>query len=177
MRYLRTIAIIVITLHAGRGAIADILQLADDSTIVISADEAWEDTEQDILYFRGHFEIRTPRWQLSAHEATIYGDLDSPQRIVAAGTPEGQLVQFSFLGSDLEDTARTTGEGQHLEYEQALGLLTLSGDAMLTSGNRVMRSSKIQYDLEAQKLQAGGDEGVHVTVDPGGSGVSPKISH
>ena len=167
MRYLRTIAIIVITFYAGRGASADILQLADDSTIVISADEAWEDNEQDILYFRGHFEIRTPRWQLSAYEATIYGNLDSPQRIVADGSLEGRPVQFSFIGSDIEDSGVTTGEGQHLEYEQILGLLTLSGTAKLTSGNRVMRSSKIQYDLEAQQLQAGGEEGVHVTVDPG----------
>lgn len=170
MRYLRTIAVIVITLFAGHGATADILQLADDSTIVVSADEAWEDTEEDILYFRGHFEIRTPRWQLSAHEATIYGNLDSPQRIVATGMSEGRPVQFSFLGSDLDDAARTTGEGQNLEYEQALGLLTLTGNAKLTSGNRVMRSSKIQYDLEAQQLQAGGEEGVHVTVLPDDTG-------
>lgn len=167
MRYLRTIAVIVITLLVGPTATADILQLADDSTIVVSADEAWEDTEQGALYFRGHFEIRTPRWRLSAHEATIYGNLDNPQRIVAAGTNEGLPVQFFFLGSDREDSAGTRGEGQHLEYEQALGLLTLSGAAKLTSGSRVMSSSKIQYDLNTQQLMAGGEEGVHVTVDPG----------
>jgi len=165
MRYLRTIAIIVITLLAGHGAAADILQLADDSTIVVSADEAWEDTELDTLHFRGHFEIRTPRWRLSAHEATIYGNLDSPQRIVADGTSEGLPVQFFFLGSDRDNSAGTTGEGQHLEYRQALGLLTLSGAAKLTSGSRVMSSSKIEYDLGSQQLKAGGDEGVRVTVE------------
>lgn len=167
MRYLRTIAIIVITLFAGLAATADILQLADDSTIVVSADEAWEDTEQGALYFRGHFEIRTPRWRLSAHEATIYGNLDSPQRIVADGAAGGLPVQFLFLATDQENSAGTAGEGQHLEYQQTLGLLTLSGAAKLTSGSRVMRSSKIQYDLNTQQLMAGGEEGVHVTVDPG----------
>ncbi len=167
MRYLRTIAIIVITLLVGQAATADILDLADDSTIVVSADEAWEDSEQGALYFRGHFEIRTPRWRLSAHEATIYGNLDNPQRIVANGTKEESPVQFFFLGSDREDSAGTSGEGQYLEYEQTLGLLTLSGGAKLTSGSRVMSSSKIQYDLNTQQLMAGGEEGVHVTVDPG----------
>ncbi len=167
MRYLGTIAIIVITLHAGHGDAADILQLADEGTIVVSADEAWEDAGQDILHFRGHFEIRTPRWRLSAHEATIYGNLDNPQRIVADGMADGLPVQFFFLGSDLDNVTGTAGEGQHLEYVQATALLTLSGKAKLISGTRTMRSSTIQYDLEKQQLQAGGEEGVHVTVEPG----------
>jgi len=166
MTYLRTIAIIVITLQAGQGTAADIFELADDTTIVVSADEAWEDTEQDILYFHGHFEIRTPSWRLSANEATVYGNLDDPQRIVADGVVDGPPVYFFFLGSGLEDSVETAGEGQHLEYEQELGLLTLSGKAKLTSGTRVMQSSKIEYDLEKQQLKAGGAEGVHVTVNP-----------
>jgi lipopolysaccharide transport protein LptA len=153
-------------LHAGQGAAADLLQLADDSTIVVSADESWEDIDQGTLHFRGHFEIRTPQWQLTADQATIYGKLEDPQRIVAEGADDGTLVYFIYHGSDSNPSATTEGEGQHLEYKKAHSLLTLSGHAKLTNGDQIMRSSTIQYDLKQEQLNAGGDEGVQVIFIP-----------
>lgn len=166
MTYLRTIAAIVVFLPAVMGRAAELLHLADDTTIVISADEAWEDTEQNVLHFRGHFEIQTPSWQLQAHQATIYGKLNDPQRIVADGVAEGPPVRFSYQSQEVADATRTDGEGQHLEYEKERNLLTLRGNAVLSSGRRVMRSHHIEYDLGTEQLNAGRGDGVQITVDP-----------
>jgi len=148
------------------GNAADILQLADNSTIVVSADESWEDVEQNILHFRGNFQIRTPAWRLTAYQATVYGTLDDPQRIVADGPADGEPVRFFYQDIDAGKDRSTEGEGQHLEYDREHNLLTLSGNALLTNGAQTMRAERIQYDLDAQKLDAGGSDGVHVTVDP-----------
>jgi len=166
MAYLRTIAVIVICLPATTSLATDPLYLPNDTTIVVSADEAWEDAEQEVLHFRGNFDIRTPNWQLQADQATIYGKLSNPLRIVADGTIDGLPVRFSYQDRAAKTTTRTEGEGQHLEYDSERNLLVLSGSAVLTSGSRNMRSSRIQYDLEKERLDAGGDEGVHVTVTP-----------
>ncbi|GMR17135.1 MAG: hypothetical protein BMS9Abin32_193 [Gammaproteobacteria bacterium] len=165
MAILRTVAIVIVALHAAQLAGADKLRLSDDSTILVSADESWEDAEQDKIHFRGNFDLRTPRWSVSADEATVYGKLDDPQRVVADGSP----VQFFF--QDPDDAGSTTqGQGEHLQFEVDAQLLTLTGDALLSNGGRVMRSGEIRFDLEQQKLAADGPEGVHVTVDPADPG-------
>lgn len=159
---LRTIALVIVTLVAGDNEASETLGLSDDSTIIVSADESWEEADNQIIHFRGNFEIRTPGWSIMADQATLFGQLDDPKSIVADGSP----VRFFFRSTDPENPSTTTGEGDHLEYQRDAATLTLSGNAMLTSGERVMRSSEIHYDLEQQKLKAGGPEGVHITVVP-----------
>ncbi len=166
MTKLRTIAILIIALYAGHGKAADSLHLSDDSTIVVSADDASEEPGQDILYFAGNIEIKTPSWAIMADRVTVYGQLDNLQRVVAEGSP----VQFFFRNSDAENSSITEGEGQHLEYEEEAALLRLSGNAKLTSGGRIMQSTEIQYDLEQEKLEASGPEGVQITITPDSDG-------
>ena len=161
-----TIAIAIIALTAGHVEAADLPPLSDDSVIIVSADESWEDAERDIIHFRGNFEIRTPHWTVMADLATVYGKLEDPQRIVADGSP----VQFIYRRAETGKPSITEGEGQHLEYERERELLRLSGNAKLATGGRVMQSSEIQYDLEQQRLEAGGSEGVRITFDPDRSG-------
>ena len=159
------IAITVIALTTGQHAIADILQLSDDTTIVVSADESWEEQEENIQHFRGNFTIRTTNWAVSADQAIVYGRLDNPERVVADGSP----VRFIFENAHSGSHSLTEAEGEHLEYEKDLGILRLSGNAKITDDTRLMQSSEIEYDLEQQKLQVAGPEGVHITVAPGSS--------
>lgn len=156
----RTVAVVIIALSSGYSDAADILQLSNDTTVVVSADDSWEEAEQDILHFRGNFEIRTPRWTVMADQATVYGKLDTPKRVVADGSP----VQFFFRNTENHSTGE--GESRHLEYAREPELLKLSGNVKLTTRGRVMQSSEVQYDVERQKLLAGGPEGVHITVYP-----------
>ncbi len=162
MTKLRTVAVALFALHAGHSTAAGLLKISDDNTILVSADEVWEEPEQEIFHFRGKFEIRTPRWAVLADEATVFGRLDDLERIVAEGSP----VQFIFQSSDAENGPITEAEGQKLEYEREPGLLHLSGGAKVVSGGSIMRSSEIRYDLERDKLEAGGPEGVRLTSSP-----------
>jgi lipopolysaccharide transport protein LptA len=162
MTKLRTVAIAMIALYARQGIAAGLLEISDETTILVSADESWEEAEQDIFHFRGSFELRTPRWAVTADEATVYGELDDLKRIVAEGSP----VRFVFQNPELENGLLTRAEGQRLEYEKDKGLLHLSGGAKLANGAQVMRSSELRYDLEKEKLEAGGPEGVQITAKP-----------
>lgn len=160
------IAIVIIVLYTGHSLAADILHLPANATIVVNADEAAEEVGQDIIRFSGNIEIKTPSWSIIADQATVYGKMDNMQRIVADGSP----VQFFFRQTGAEDSPIIEGEGLHLEYEKEAGLLRLSGSAKLTSGERVMQSSEILYNLEQEKLQAGGAEGVQITIKPSSTG-------
>ena len=162
MTKLRTVALAIIALYAGQIEAVGILEISDENTILVSADEVWEEPEQEIFHFRGNFEIRTPRWAVTADEATVYGGLDDLERIVAEGSP----VHFIFQDPAAENSSITEAEGQHLEYEREPGLLRLFGSAKLVSGGSIMRSSELRYDLERDKLEAGGPEGVQLTVKP-----------
>lgn len=161
-----TIAIVLFALYTGPGIAADILHLPTNATIVVSADVASEELEQDIIHFSGNIKIKTPGWSIIADQATVYGKMDRMRRIVADGSP----VQFFFRETAADDSPITEGEGLHLEYEKEAGLLRLSGSAKLTNGQRVMRSSEILYDLKQEKLKAGGAEGVQITIKPDNNG-------
>ncbi|MFQ5634004.1 MAG: LptA/OstA family protein [Gammaproteobacteria bacterium] len=166
MNRLAATSISVFALAATFAAVPDVLQLSNDTTIVVSADEAWEEEQDGILHFRGNFEIRTPRWIISADRASVHGKLDDPQYVVAEGSP----VKFFFRHANDEAGGATRAEGRHLEYDKARNLLRLSGNATISGDRRMMRSSEIQYDLEREELTSGGPEGVHVTVEPDDTG-------
>jgi lipopolysaccharide transport protein LptA len=161
-----TIAIAVIALTAGQVEAADFAPLSDDSVIIVSADESWEDPEQDTIHFRGNFEIRTPQWTLAADRATVYGELEDPQRVVADGSP----VRFAYRHTESGKPSITQGEGQHLEYDGENELLVLSGNARISTDKRIMQSSEMRYNLQQQNLEAGGSEGVQITIEADNSG-------
>jgi lipopolysaccharide transport protein LptA len=162
MTKLTTVALVVMTFYATHNQAADVLQVSDDATIIVAADESWEEVDQDVIHFRGNIEIRTPRWAVMADRVTVYGKLEDVERIVADGSP----VQFIYSKSVLGGATHTEGEGLHLEYLRGSELLSLSGNATLTGDGRIMQSSEISYNLEQQRLEAGGPDGVHITVEP-----------
>jgi len=166
MTKLRNAAIVVMMLYAGHGVAADVLQVSHDATIVVAADESWEDPDRDVLHFRGNFEIRTPHWAVMAERATVFGKLDNLERVIADGSP----VQFLFQDEGPNGRSTTHGEGRHLEYDTEPGVIKLTGKARMTNGGRVMTSSKLQYSLKEKKLQVSGPEGVHITDTPDRSG-------
>ena len=158
-----TIALIVLVLYAGLSDAKDVLRLSDATTIIVAADESWESENEEQINFRGHVEIRTPQWSVMADQAIVYGNLEDVSLIVAEGAP----VYFIYASNSDDDAGDVVeGKGRHLEYNREARSLSLSGDADLKSAGRTMRSSKIDYNLEEQQLNAGGPEGVAITVDP-----------
>jgi len=168
MSKLTTVALVVIALYASHNEAADVFRLPDDATIIVAADESWEDVDQDIVHFRGNIEIRTPGWTLMADRVTVYGKLEDAERIVADGSP----VHFAYSNSAANGDGHMEGEGLHLEYVSDSALLSLSGNAVLTGDRKIMRSSEIRYDLERQNFEASGPEGVHITIEADSNGDS-----
>jgi len=166
MMKLATIAIAIIALTPGHVEAADLSPLPEDNVIIVSADEAWEEAERDIIHFRGNFEIRTPQWTLAADQATVYGELEDPQRVLADGSP----VRFAYRHTEAGKPSITQGEGQHLEYDGENELLVLSGNARISTDRRIMQSSEMRYNLQQQNLEAGGSEGVQITIEADNSG-------
>jgi len=161
-----TIAIAVFALAAGPLGAADIPALSDDSVIIVAADESWEGDSQAAFHFRGNFEIRMPSWTLMADLATVYGTMDDPTSVVA----DGALVHFAYHYTEAGKPSIIEGECRHLEYDRERNVLTLTGDAKISTERRILQSSKVTYNLNTRKLEAGGPEGVHVTIQPGDAG-------
>ena len=128
--------------------------------ISISADEAQEDEQPGILHLKGNFLMQSSDWHLTSSQATVYGNLNRPDRIWLEGTPARFLVvpTGESEGDLIEATALV------VEYVRETNKLTLSGGASLILGNEVIRSTNIEYDINSNRYQAGG--GVSIEVPP-----------
>ena len=130
----------------------------EKESIVIRADRAWEEPDQDqVLHFAGNFRLVSPDWELRSEEADLYGPLDDPIRIVARGSP-ALLTIF-----DEKDTI--VGEGGEIEYRRRQDLLILRQNAHLTSDELSMKSSEIIWDVAAERLQSSGSDGVEMILE------------
>ena len=130
--------------------------------ISISADEAREDEEPGVLHFSGQFQMRSDDWQLYSDQATVYGSPDKPDRIYLEGSP----AQFNVEQTDQRGYGQITGTAQAVEYVAATSQLVLSGEAVLMLGDEIIRSARIKYDINTNRYQAGGDDGVLIQVPP-----------
>ncbi len=142
------------------GQAAQKLELTRDDTVVVRADEAWEEPGQRIAHFRGNFQLKAPDWSVAADRAVVYGPLENPDRVVVDGMP----ARIRLLKSDR--ITEVEGQGRHIEYRRASDTVSLSGEARLNDGDNALVSSRIEYDIGADSISAGGEEGVEVVVQP-----------
>ncbi len=140
-------------------------------TINISADEAFEDEQPGILHLNGHFLMQSRDWQLTSATATVYGNPSKPDRIYLEGSPA------RFIVHPTDNTAQYPVEAVApvVEYLRLSNKLMLSGGAVLTLGDEVIRSATIEYDIGTNRYHAGGTDGVLIEVLPSASPVSPLI--
>ena len=131
-------------------------------TVNIRAAEAWESEEPNVIHFSGNFELKASDWYLSADLATLYGKLDDPETAMLTGTPA-----FILVNTVSEGRVQTiTGEADRIVYHRETNSLRLEGAASITRDDSTMHSGKIEYDIEQDRIRAGGDEGVHIMVKP-----------
>ena len=130
--------------------------------ISIRADEAREDEQSGILYFDGNFEMLSEDWQLTSAKATVYGSPSKPDRIYLEGSP----ASFHISPSDASEEDPIEAEAAVVEYQRDTGSLLLSGGATLMLGGEVIRSAYIEYDIDANRYRAGGEDGVLMEVPP-----------
>ena len=131
-------------------------------TITIRSTEAWEDEEPDIIHFSGNFELKASDWYLSADLATLYGKLDDPETAVLTGSPAIILVNTQSRG----EIQTISGEAERIVYNRDTNSLRMEGAASLTREDNTMQGGEIEYDIEEDRIRAGGSEGVHIKVRP-----------
>jgi lipopolysaccharide transport protein LptA len=127
-------------------------------TITIRADQAWEEeTGEEVLHFKGNFELISPDWHLKADEADLFGPLDDPDRILARGAPA--VVQIN------RDDEIVIGTAGRIEYNRATDVLTLTDNAELKGEKLSMKSDEIVYDVDAERLKSSGGSGVEMILE------------
>ncbi len=154
-RPILTFALAASLVWPGAGS-AQKLELSKDDTVVVRADEAWEEFAGQVAHFRGNFELAAPDWSVAADSAVVYGPLEDPERIVVDGAP----ARIRLKQAGREGTVE--GEGRHIEYRRADDTVSLSGQARLRDGERTLSSALIEYERRGDRVSAG--EGVEVLI-------------
>ena len=131
-------------------------------TVSIRAVNAWEDVAPDTIHFSGHFELRAHDWYLSADQATLYGDLDDPETAILNGSPAN--IQLETLSHGRLETI--TGNAARIVYRRDTNSISLEGGASLSRAGQTMHSEVIKYDIDQDRIQASGSQGVHILVNP-----------
>jgi lipopolysaccharide transport protein LptA len=131
-------------------------------TVSIQAENAWEDVVADTLHFSGHFELKAQDWYLSADQATLYGNLDDPETATMTGSPAN--IQLATITDGRIETI--TGKAARIDYRRASNSISLEGDASLSRAGQTLRSEKIVYSIELDRILAGGSDGVRIEVTP-----------
>ena len=132
-------------------------------TINISADEAYEDIQPDILHFKGHFLMQSREWRLESVQATVYGQPDRPDKVLLGGSP----ARFFITLNDANGQRVVEAEAPAMEYLRSTNVLKLTGGAMLKLDGEVIRSTVIKYDIDTNRYWAGGVDGVMIEVPSG----------
>lgn len=131
-------------------------------TISISADEAFEDLQPNILHFNGNFMMQSNEWRLESKQATVSGRPDKPDKIHLEGEP----ARFMIDRKDGEILQTIEASAPVIEYLRSANLLKLSGGAVLKLDEEVIRSAVIEFDLDSDRYRASGADGVMIEVPP-----------
>jgi lipopolysaccharide transport protein LptA len=130
--------------------------------IAIKAKNAWEDAVPDTIHFSGQFELRAHDWYLSADQATLVGNLDDPETAILTGSPAN--IQLEIQANDRPETVK--GQANRIVYQRATNSISLLGEATLSKGSQTMQGEQIEYDIDTDRIQAGGDHGISIRVEP-----------
>ena len=135
---------------------------SSDDTLTIRSPEARMDEEPDIIHFGGGFELRARDWYLSSDHATLYGKLDDPETVVITGSPAQILI--STVSHDRTNTI--SGQAELIVYQRNTNSIRMEGSAFISRDEHSISGGEIEYDIENDRLSAGGDGGIYIEVRP-----------
>jgi lipopolysaccharide transport protein LptA len=136
--------------------------ITSEDMVAIHADQAWEDIEPGKVHFSGHFEMRVRDLVLSSDRATLFGELDDPDRLVLEGSP----TRFSLSHTLGDRTEAVQAEAREIVYDRETGLMTLNGSARLAQGENFLLSERIEYDIKADRFRTSSETGLEINVRP-----------
>jgi lipopolysaccharide transport protein LptA len=135
-------------------------KIRSEDMVVVHADQAWEEPEPETLRFNGNFEMRVRDWVFRADSATVNGTLDNPSRVELKGSP----ARIDLSGATPGEAIR--GEAQEIVYERTEGTVALVGNAELKQGENRLHSSRIDYEINSDRVRAAGVTGVQIRIRP-----------
>jgi len=152
----RVLYSVLATLWFGGDATAlEGIKPGNGDAIGITADQAWEDTEPDLIHFQGNFEMHSNQWHLTAESAALQGKLDAPDQVVLLGSP----AQISLL-HDVNGRSETiAAQARQIAYSRGNNALVLSGEARLSQGDNSLSSEIIEYDITTDRFRSHGENG------------------
>lgn len=133
-----------------------------DDTLTIHSPEARMDELDDIVHFKGGFELRASDWSLTSDNATLYGKLDDPETVIITGSPASILVNTVKQGQ----TSVISGRADRIVYQRDSNSIRMEGNASITRDTHSMSGGEMEYDIDSDHLSAGGAEGVRIIVLP-----------
>lgn len=125
--------------------------LPSERPIVVRADSVANDPEQNITRLHGHFSIEGSDWPMQADDATVYGPLENPTRVLITGQPARIWVKNKGIERDV------MAEANEIEYARNLDVVRLRGNARIVEGGRrSLAGDYFEYDLTTDKVRRGG---------------------
>ncbi len=118
----------------------------------IEADRVVLDEAADVSEYRGSVRAVQGHTRLDADTLRLYRQGERLVRVVAEGNP-ARLVKSPPGRPTLEARART------IDYRLDQARVILSGEAVLVQGGDRFEGPRIEYDLNAQRVVAGGAPG------------------
>lgn len=127
-----------------------ITSASDD--LIINADNQDLDYRNNTLHFSGNVIVQQGNLTIKADELFAMTNAEgASEKLIAKGMP----AVFSQKQNNTEELSAQASEVTYLVEAQ---ILKLSGNAKFQQGGSVVESTKIEFDLKAQRVKAGDDE-------------------
>ena len=134
--------------------------IRSEHMLVVQADEAWEESEGETLRFAGNFEMRVRDWLFQSDSAVLEGAIDDPTSVSLKGSP----ARIHLAGAD--PAGLIQGEAQEIVYQRDPGTVQLIGGAKLEQGENRLQSTRIDYDINSDRVRAVGRAEVELRIRP-----------
>lgn len=136
-----------------------------DMSVSANLAEATElEFENAAWVFTGNVKISTEEALISGEKAVI----DFQDHRLVRASISGQPATINWESSENDEAI--TGRANELIYNRESGTLTLTGEAVLSSGISEISGSALLYDFNAEQLVAGSpdddSQGVRITITP-----------
>ncbi|RMG30534.1 MAG: lipopolysaccharide transport periplasmic protein LptA [Gammaproteobacteria bacterium] len=140
-----------------------------DQPVLLDADQATLSERRGVSVYRGHVVVRQGTLRITGDVLTLYGHGGHIERAVVEGRPATFRQRPDGKPEDVRARAR------RMVYEAARRRVILTGEAVVWQGGDVFRSARIVYDIDQDRVQAGGtakgsaspgDGRVHILLQP-----------
>ncbi len=130
------------------------IALPEDSQqpIHISSDSAIRDDKRGLTIYEGDVDITQGTLNIRADKVTIYSDAKQVTKMIALGKPA------RFKQKPEPEKGDVIAKADTIEYRVTKKIITLTDNASLDQDGSKITGDKIDYDINAARIEAAGSE-------------------